>query len=1204
MNNNDRDRTDSEMYNVSTYTDQELYNLLDVNSPTDHELEARIIFLIRKYTNMQNESGDELAQFFTNIHKRFFDVSDDSEDDEALAPVSFKESKLANTIEHFQNETTETANSIEGMTSSIDVNSLPPMQNSVPLASQVNNTATSTATASTGTSSSIGYTKSLDFATGNLNPLLNQTIKRIISVDSQYRDNKKTLTTNFTFHLSEPLKDVVSMKLYSVQIPYTWYTISTGYGSNLIYLKGNSPGIDNGSYDYPITITPGNYSPSDLAGNINASISNLAARYTDVSFATTSMNYKPATSINTFVVDITKQYNETSYDISFSGLSTSPFDSITNRDNSGVSIAEFLGFANSRYSLYKLKSGLLPNTASTATTDTNNVVYTLTTSNCYFTVYKYTGPQENTSLTKGIDISFNITFSLATGQSYSRTALLADLSAQIFASQNLDSNYSYIKRLDISNTTMDPSMVGYKTNSIFQLALKANRYTTTNSTYSKLVAVFPTETGSNPIWVGSNSCFGFSGVSGEMNTLLSDTSPVGSSTTSYNIKSQPKIQLNCITPGFDVSGNGYTITLGTNPNTNMSLADYINVVNTALKTPTNTSSGLTITNNELNSTFTLASIDNSSNFNLQIDINKNVSQSNFVVDLSNFCYQFMTPSQKNGAINRRALDLSITNSFDISFQYLNPYTFTDTNPLLVVYSSSSSSQVLDISYSISNPPYNTVSNNLAQLANVLQTQINSYLDSTGSTIFSGSTVTVDTLNNTATAHISLVINRYLTQNDYNIQFLDYSANVQNNIYSNGKVLNSTDPSNSWYNYLFIDPSMIDQSYNLYKNNTKSSINGNVTISNTGQGLSYISVNGYKPITQNTIKLTSNNNYFDLIPTEPGLTTGTKLSQITNQTTQYYNTIRISIPYQDNNNNQISYTRDVLLATLNNAFIGTDASGSQISVITKDGSEFTKFRITVNKTFTAADYKVVFYDTVSFVQCNIGSTSVVNSTWDSTLGWVLGFRIATTYLLVPDQAGYKGPISIVGDTGVSTNLYNYFLICLDDYNQNHLNDGLVTVTPRDTSIPLPTYANLTNFVCDPVTGQKVYNTAAVTDNKQLTQAQIYSLTQIANSQSPYSSSNALSRFVSTKSFGQGPFVSDVFAIVPMKVAGLANGSNYVEFSGSLQNQQRTYFGPVNIVKMSVKLVNDRGDIVDLNNANWSFSIIVEMLYQQKPGASKK
>jgi hypothetical protein len=484
---NKNSRTVAEMYDVSTYTDLELYNLLDMNSPTDHELEARIIFLIRKYVNMQNESGDELAQFFTNIHKRFFDMSDDSEDEgESPEPVSFKESKLANTIEHFQNKTIET---MEGMNEATDANAVPPMQNSVPFqnsAPLVNELDTTTNPNVNVNTSSVGYTKSLEFATGNLNPLLNQTIKRIISVDSQYRDNKKTLTSNFTFNLSEPLKGVVSMKLYSVQIPYTWYTISTGYGSNLIYLKGNSPGIDDGYHDYPISIEPGNYNPTDLAGNINASISNLAATYKyDVSFATTSMNYKPGNSLNTFVVDITKQYNETSYDISFSGLgaSKSPFNTIANRRTTDANIGEFLGFANSRYSLYKLNSNLLPNRATTVTTDTNNVVYSLTNANNYFTVYKYTGPEENTSLTTGIDISFVINLSSKTGQSYSRAALLTDLSAQIFASDYLDNNYSYLKRLDISNTTLDASMAGYRTSSVFQLALKTNRTNTRNLAY-------------------------------------------------------------------------------------------------------------------------------------------------------------------------------------------------------------------------------------------------------------------------------------------------------------------------------------------------------------------------------------------------------------------------------------------------------------------------------------------------------------------------------------------------------------------------------------------------------------------------------------------------------------------------------------------------------------------------------------------------
>jgi hypothetical protein len=56
---------------------------------------------------------------------------------------------------------------------------------------------------------------------------------------------------------------------------------------------------------------------------------------------------------------------------------------------------------------------------------------------------------------------------------------------------------------------------------------------------------------------------------------------------------------------------------------------------------------------------------------------------------------------------------------------------------------------------------------------------------------------------------------------------------------------------------------------------------------------------------------------------------------------------------------------------------------------------------------------------------------------------------------------------------------------------------------------------------------------------------------------------------------------------------------MEFGGTLQNQGRNYFGPVNIRKMAVSLLSDRGNRVDLNNANWSFSLIVESLNKLKP-----
>jgi hypothetical protein len=51
---------------------------------------------------------------------------------------------------------------------------------------------------------------------------------------------------------------------------------------------------------------------------------------------------------------------------------------------------------------------------------------------------------------------------------------------------------------------------------------------------------------------------------------------------------------------------------------------------------------------------------------------------------------------------------------------------------------------------------------------------------------------------------------------------------------------------------------------------------------------------------------------------------------------------------------------------------------------------------------------------------------------------------------------------------------------------------------------------------------------------------------------------------------------------------------MEFGGTMQNQDRKYYGPVRIQKFSIKLMNDKGQIVDLNGANFSISIICEIL----------
>ena len=93
-----RGRDDASMYDVSTYTDVELFNILDVDSPTDRELEAKIIFLINKYRNVQNASGDQLAEFFEKIYSRFFEAEEDEHpiDDSGLDETKLDELESIN----------------------------------------------------------------------------------------------------------------------------------------------------------------------------------------------------------------------------------------------------------------------------------------------------------------------------------------------------------------------------------------------------------------------------------------------------------------------------------------------------------------------------------------------------------------------------------------------------------------------------------------------------------------------------------------------------------------------------------------------------------------------------------------------------------------------------------------------------------------------------------------------------------------------------------------------------------------------------------------------------------------------------------------------------------------------------------------------------------------------------------------------------
>ena len=171
--------------------------------------------------------------------------------------------------------------------------------------------------------------------------------------------------------------------------------------------------------------------------------------------------------------------------------------------------------------------------------------------------------------------------------------------------------------------------------------------------------------------------------------------------------------------------------------------------------------------------------------------------------------------------------------------------------------------------------------------------------------------------------------------------------------------------------------------------------------------------------------------------------------------------------------------------------------------------------------------------------------------------------------------------------LNTNLYNYFLVVLDDFIQNHVNAGLITITSLEKDVALPSYASRLSYQCDPVTGLKVAVSGTNKLNTNLSSKQLYAANQILED-----------RRTKVKSYASGPYLKDVFALIPLKLSGLPFGQTYMEFGGTLQNQDRKYFGPVRIQKLSVKLMTDKGSVISLEGQNWSFCLICEILNQQE------
>jgi hypothetical protein len=260
------------------------------------------------------------------------------------------------------------------------------------------------------------------------------------------------------------------------------------------------------------------------------------------------------------------------------------------------------------------------------------------------------------------------------------------------------------------------------------------------------------------------------------------------------------------------------------------------------------------------------------------------------------------------------------------------------------------------------------------------------------------------------------------------------------------------------------------------------------------------------------------------------------------------------------------------------YINTELSNNIVthgSTFEFDNDNKLKIKMHINQVFTSRDYKLVFFDDTDFTKCNPSIKYSRNAKYDTTLGYILGYRNFTEYQLNSLFVYGSNAIKIESDAVLSVYIYNTLMIVLEDFNQSHINDKIVSVSQRDTKINTQ---NRKSYKCNP------YTSVIQSRNKSLTQKQLYSMDAITRAQTETQIQK--SRTQSHR---------DVFAIVPIK-SGLSAGETFVEFGGTLQSQERTYFGPVNISRLRVKLMTDKGDIINLNGAHWSFQLICETLYK--------
>lgn len=231
-------------------------------------------------------------------------------------------------------------------------------------------------------------------------------------------------------------------------------------------------------------------------------------------------------------------------------------------------------------------------------------------------------------------------------------------------------------------------------------------------------------------------------------------------------------------------------------------------------------------------------------------------------------------------------------------------------------------------------------------------------------------------------------------------------------------------------------------------------------------------------------------------------------------------------------------------------------------------------------FNYSDFdKIIFYD---------GTFGSANK----NLGYTLGFR-NNIYERTTEINTY------VSQSIVSTNGTKYLQIYLDDFQNNRLPSNLLN-TYDDNYNKIDN-----NHIFDNIQRSQDINSATFDyvipyRGSNLTKNQIYAINSIERAKKD-PPKDACGNEITSNIFNSTPTTdTDLFAIIhpfSNQTTRPNIGDILTSSDISLPYNKRIYFGPTNISRLHIKLLDEWGNEINLNGQNYSISLLCECLYKK-------